>query len=154
MHNPNTAALLSPARLCAARTAREKQFVARLHLLSPIPFLLRAGGLAGEYHCDCRTSSAVGDLQHFCGALANDDARRHRVAGCGARHDGTVSDPKIIDPMDLERAVHYRHRVVSHLGRTCLMPIAACHVADEVLECGAFEIAWHHLSLDERAQRP
>src|SRR6266404_924818 len=97
-------------------------------------------------------SNAVGDLQDLSGALANDDARRHRVAGCDARHDRTVSDTKIIDAMDLERAVHHRHRIVSHLGSTCLMPIAACCVTDEVLECSAFEIAWHHLPLNERAQ--
>src|ERR1700726_3160715 len=54
--------------------------------------------------------------------------------------------------MDLERAGHPRHRVVSHLGSTCLMPIAACCVTDEVLESSAFEIAWHHLPLDEGAQ--
>src|SRR3984893_9412626 len=54
--------------------------------------------------------------------------------------------------MDLERAVHHRHRILSHLGSTCLMPIAACCVTDEFLECGAFAIAWHHLPLDERAQ--
>ena len=42
-------------------------------------------------HLDCRTSSAVGDFQYFRGALANDNAWRHDVAGCDARHNGTVS---------------------------------------------------------------
>jgi hypothetical protein len=78
----------------------------------------------------------MSDLQNLSGTLANDDARRHGVAGCDARHNGAVSDAKIIDPVDLEGAVDHRHRVVSHLGRTCLVPIAACCVADEVLECG------------------
>jgi hypothetical protein len=91
-------------------------------------------------------------FQNLSGTLANDDAWRHRVAGCDARHNGSVSDTKIVDPMDLERAVHHRHLVVSHLGSTCLMPIAACGVTDEVLECSAFEIAGHHLALDEGAQ--
>ena len=91
-------------------------------------------------------------FQNLPGTLANYNARRHRVAGCDAWHDGTVSDTKIIDPMDLERAVHHRHRIVSHLGSTRLMPVAACCVSDEVLECSAFEIAWHHLPLDEAAQ--
>jgi hypothetical protein len=91
-------------------------------------------------------------LQNLSGTLTNYDARGHRVAGCDARHNGTVSDSKIIDPVDLERAVHHGHPIVSHLGSTCLMPIAACCVTDEVLKCSAFEIAWHHLLLDERAQ--
>src|SRR3981189_373129 len=60
---------------------------------------------------------------------------------------------RIIDPVNLERAVHHRHRVVSHLGRTRLMPITACCVTYKVLQCSAFEIAGHHLPLDERAQR-
>jgi len=97
-------------------------------------------------------SHTMSDLQNLSGTLANDDARGHRVAGCDARHNGAVSDTKIVDPVDLERAVHHGHRIVSHLGRTCLMPIAACCVTDEVLKCGAFEIAWHDLPLDERAQ--
>jgi hypothetical protein len=59
MRNPNIAALLSPARLCAARTAREKQFVARLHLLSPILFF---HALAGEL---ARVTAIVG-LQVRC----------------------------------------------------------------------------------------
>jgi hypothetical protein len=71
-------------------------------------------------------SDAMSGFQNLSGTLANDDAWRHRVAGCDARHNGSVSDTKIVDPMDLERAVHHRHRVVSHLGSTCLMPIAAC----------------------------
>jgi hypothetical protein len=94
----------------------------------------------------------MSDLQNLSGTLANYDARGHRVAGCDARHNGTVSDSKIIDAVDLERAVHHGHRIVSHLGSACLMPIAACCVTDELLECSAFEIAWHHLPLDERAQ--
>ena len=91
-------------------------------------------------------------FQNLSGTLANYDARRHRVSGCDAWHDGTVSDTKIIDPMNLERSIYDRHRVVSHLGSTCLMPIGACCVTDEVLERRAFEIAWHHLPLDEGAQ--
>ena len=50
-------------------------------------------------------SDAMSGFQNLSGTLANDDAWRHRVAGCDARHNGTVSDTKIIGPMDLERAV-------------------------------------------------
>jgi hypothetical protein len=107
---------------------------------------------ATRLHRDFRTSSAVVDLQHFRGTLANDDARRHRVAGCDARHDGTVRDAKMIDPMDLQGTIYHRHRVVSHLGGACLMPIAACCVTDEVLTCSALETARHHLPLNELAQ--
>src|SRR3979490_60838 len=58
----------------------------------------------------------------------------------------------MIDPMDLQGTIYHRHRVVSHLGGACLMLIAACCVTDEVLTCSAFEIARHHLPLDEAAQ--
>src|SRR4029077_16313871 len=97
-------------------------------------------------------SDAMSCFENLSGTLANYDTWRHRVAGCDAQHNGTVSDTKIIGPMDLERAVHHRHCIVSHLGSTRLMPIAACSVTDEVLERSAVEIAWHHLPLDEGAQ--
>ena len=54
-----------------------------------------------------KRSHAMSGLQHLCRALADDNTWRHRVAGCDARHNGTVSDTKMIDPMDLERAVHH-----------------------------------------------
>jgi hypothetical protein len=52
-------------------------------------------------------------LQNLSGTLANNNAWRHRVAGCDARHNGTVSDTQVVDPIDLERAVHHRHRILS-----------------------------------------
>ncbi len=52
--------------------------------------------LAGARHCGGRTSNAVGDLQQLCGALANDDACRHRVAGHYAGHNGRVRNPEIL----------------------------------------------------------
>src|SRR5216683_7075653 len=109
-------------------------------------FLLPRGGHSVE-----KGSHAMSGFQNLSGTLANYDARRHRVAGCDARHNGTVSDTKIVNPVDLEGAVHHRHRVMPHLGSTCLVPITAGRITDEVLECSAFEIAWHHLPLDEGA---
>ena len=64
--------------------------------------------LAGARHCGGRTSNAVGDLQQLCGALANDDACRHRVAGHHAGHNVRVRNPEILEPVYSEFTVHHR----------------------------------------------
>ena len=50
----------------------------------------------------------MGDLQQFCGVLANDDACRHRVAGHYAGHNGRVRNPEIPEPVHSEFSVHHR----------------------------------------------
>jgi hypothetical protein len=43
----------------------------------------------------------VSSLKHLPGTLANDDTRRHCVAGCDARHDGPIRNAKVVDSIDL-----------------------------------------------------
>src|SRR6266849_8142875 len=91
-------------------------------------------------------------LQHLSGTFADDDARGHSVPGSDARHNRSVGDTKVLDSVDFEATVHYRHCVSAHWGSTGLMPICDAGVPDEVFESGAFEIAWHHLALHERSE--
>ena len=50
-----------------------------------------------------KVSQAVLRPQHFSGAFTDDHAGRHGVSSCHARHDGPVSNTKVIDSIDLER---------------------------------------------------
>jgi hypothetical protein len=40
--------------------------------------------------------------QDLCGALVDDDAGSHGVAGGHAWHDGPIRDAKVFDPIDLK----------------------------------------------------
>src|ERR1700730_2703560 len=92
-----------------------------------------------------RTSSAVGDLQHLCAALANDNAWRHRVAGRHAGHDGRVRNPEILEPVRSELAVHNRRCIAAHPGRAALVPVADGAVPDKGLQFEPLQVARHHL---------
>jgi hypothetical protein len=62
-------------------------------------------------------------LQYFSGALADDDAGSHGVAGRHARHDRSIGNAQVFDSTDLEVGVNHRHGGTSHFGGTCLMPV-------------------------------
>src|SRR5260370_41002516 len=91
-------------------------------------------------------------LQHLSGMFSDDNARGHGVPGRHARDDRSVSATKVLDSVDLEATVHYRHCVSAHFGSTGLMPICDAGVPDEVFESGAFEIARHHLAFHEASE--
>ena len=61
--------------------------------------------------------------QYFSGALADDDAGSHSVAGFYARHNRSVGNTQVFYPIDLEIGVYYRHGITSHLGGTRLMVV-------------------------------
>ena len=100
-----------------------------------------------------RCFQLVSCQQNLRRALADDDARRHRVACRHRGHDGTISDPKILYAMDFELVINHRHRIPSHSCRTGLVPDRRDSVPDEVLEFSAFEWSWHDLSLAKRPER-
>src|SRR6266851_922227 len=54
----------------------------------------------------CTQSNLVRNSQQLPSTFADDDTGRHRVAGRHTRHDGTVSDTKIVDSIDLEMVVY------------------------------------------------
>src|SRR6266404_1047805 len=91
-------------------------------------------------------------FQHFSGALADNDAGSHGVTRCGARHNRSIGDSKVVDSKDLEIGINHRHCIPSHLGRTRLMPIGDGSIADEVYNCGHFQVTRHHLALGERTK--
>jgi len=102
---------------------------------------------------DCKTSSVMGDLQHLCGALANDDAWRHRVAGRHAGHNGRVRNPQIVEPVHSEFTVHNRCCIPAHPGCAALVPVADRAVPDKVLQFDPLAISRHHLPPGEGTQR-
>jgi hypothetical protein len=44
-------------------------------------------------------------LQNLCGALTDDDAKSHGVAGSYARHDRAIGDTEVFDPIDFKFAI-------------------------------------------------
>jgi hypothetical protein len=76
--------------------------------------------IAAAPHGDCKgdrsicasikNSSEVGDLQHLCGALANDNAWRHRVARRRAGHDGCVCPEALTAPSSRVTSLHRNKR--------------------------------------------
>jgi len=95
----------------------------------------------------------VGDLQHLCGALANDNAWRHRVAGRHAGHNGRVRNPEIVEPVHPEFTVHNRGCIPAHPGCAALVPVADGGFSDKVLQIQPREVSGHHLPPGEGAQR-
>src|ERR1700738_2733779 len=87
----------------------------------------------------------VGDLQHLCGALANDNAWRHSVSGHHAGHDGRVRNPEILEPVHSEFDVHNRRSLPAHPGRAALVPVADSAVPDKGLQFEPLQVARHHL---------
>src|SRR5258708_16541334 len=61
--------------------------------------------------------------QYFSGAFADNDAGSHCVTCGHARHNRSVGNAQVFDSIYLEIAAYYRHRITSHLGSTCLMPV-------------------------------
>jgi hypothetical protein len=49
---------------------------------------------------------SMSSLQHFSCAFPNYNAGGHSVAGCYTRHNGTVCNPQVVDPIDLKFAVY------------------------------------------------
>src|SRR5260221_954645 len=90
-------------------------------------------------------SNAMSDLQHLCGALANDNAWRHRVAGRHGGHDGPVRNPEILEPVHSEFAIDNRRSIPAHPGGAALVPVADSAVSDKGLQFGPLQVAGHHL---------
>ena len=63
-------------------------------------------------------------FQYFSGALADDDAGSHGVAGRYARHDGCIGNTQTCDSIDFKIAINHRHGITSHLGGTRLMMVS------------------------------
>src|SRR5258708_172433 len=84
----------------------------------------------------------MSDSYDLRSALADDDARSHSIAGSHSRHDRPISNAKIVNSIDLEVVVYYRHRIVAHLGGARLVVVGSGRVADEIVKCGAFQVTW------------
>ena len=54
-------------------------------------------------------SDLIGSPQDLSGALADDDAWSHGVAGGHAQHNGPVRDAKVLDSIDPKPAIDDRH---------------------------------------------
>src|SRR5258708_15080865 len=90
--------------------------------------------------------------QYFSGALADNDAGSHGVAGCYPRHDGSIGNTQVFDSVDFEIGINHRHGITSHPGGTRLMPEGNDRIPDEVFEFSPFQVTRHHLTLYERAK--
>src|SRR5215813_9637806 len=88
----------------------------------------------------------------LCCTLSDNHAGRHRVAGCHARHDGSIRDAKVLEAMHPEMAIDHRHRVAPHFCGGCLMPKAKRCVADVVFQLWTFQAAGNDLSADKRTK--
>src|SRR5262249_2878448 len=77
-------------------------------------------------------SDLVGSSQQLPGALADDDAGCHCIAGGHSRHDGPIRDPKVFDSIDLKPGIDDRQGIASHFCSTCLMVVSSNRIADEV----------------------
>src|SRR5215467_6486447 len=88
----------------------------------------------------------------LCCTLSDNHAGRHRVAGCHARHDGSIRDAKVLDAIHPEITVYHGHFVTPHFGRGCLMPKAKRCVADVVFQFSSFQFVRYDLSFDERTK--
>jgi hypothetical protein len=90
--------------------------------------------------------------EYFPGALADDDAGSHGVAGGDTWHDRPIRDTKSFDSINFKIAINHRHGVSAHLGGTRLNGGRYWLHPDEVLELCTFQAAWHHLTLGERRE--
>jgi hypothetical protein len=80
-----------------------------------------------------RMAKLVCGAKQFAGALADDDAGSHGVAGGHSRHYRAVCDAKVFNAMNLKLGVYDRHRIAPHLGGTRLMEVGRGCIANEVL---------------------
>ena len=80
------------------------------------------------------------------GALADDNAGRHRVSRRDPWHDRSVGDAKMVDAVDPEAAVDDGPRVSSHLGRAGVVPEAHCGITQVPVQVVPLEIARHEFS--------
>src|SRR6516165_3135353 len=82
-------------------------------------------------------------LKYLCGALADDDAGRHRVAGRHPRQNGSIRNTKAIDTVDLQLSIDHRHRITAHFRSAGLMPVRNepiskdCSSSGMLIETGA-----------------
>jgi hypothetical protein len=88
----------------------------------------------------------MGDLQHLCGVLANDNACRHGVVGRHAGHNRRVRNPQILEPVHSEFIVHNGGCIPAHPDGAGLVPVADSAVPDKVLQFDPFEVSRYHLS--------
>src|SRR5258708_13346509 len=93
-------------------------------------------------------------FQYFSGALANNDAGSHGVTCRHTRHNGTISNTQIFDPVDLAVGVYNRHGITSHLGSTRLMPVGNHSIPDEAFSLSPFQVTRHHPPLLEPTNPP
>src|SRR5215469_5395264 len=91
-------------------------------------------------------------LKKFCSAFANNDAGSHGAASCQAWHDRAIRNTKVVDSIDPEIAINYRHSVTAHLGGAGIMPIGYDAIADKIRKFCVLQISWHHLPFGERTK--
>jgi hypothetical protein len=72
--------------------------------------------------------------------FTNHHARGHCVASRQARHDGAVSNTKVVDSIDFELTIYDRHGISSHLGSARLVVISCGCITDEVIELRTFQL--------------
>src|SRR5262245_7373080 len=91
-------------------------------------------------------------LEDFCRPFTNNHTWRHRIAGCHARHDGSIGDTKAIDAVNLQLSIDYRHRITAHFGGAGLMPVRTKSVAKELLQFWFAHRTGRHFASRERPQ--
>jgi hypothetical protein len=82
-------------------------------------------------------------LQFLSATLADNDARRHGIAGRNRRHHRAIGDAQALQAIDLQFPVDDRHIVAAHLACTGFVEIGARGIADEALEFLALEGPGH-----------
>src|SRR6516162_847994 len=92
-------------------------------------------------------------LKYLCGALADDDAGRHRVAGRHPRQNGSIRNTKAIDTVDLQLSIDHRHRITAHFRSAGLMPVRNEPISKELLQLWHAYRTGRHFTSRERAQR-
>src|SRR5260221_13451393 len=90
--------------------------------------------------------------QYFSGALADNDAGSHGVAGGHARHDGSIGNTQVFDSIDFEVGVYDGHGITAQLGGTRLMAVGYECIPDEVVQFGPVHDNLDHLALHESAE--
>src|SRR3979490_1911247 len=99
------------------------------------------------------SSYSVSSLQYFSCAFPNDNAGGHSIAGRYSRHDGTVCNPQVVDPIDLKFAVYDRHGIASHLGSAGLVPVCDNGISNKAFQRFSRHAPWYHLAFYEWPQR-
>ena len=84
------------------------------------------------------SSYVVVTPQEFSGTFADDDARRHGVAGSHTRHDRAIGDSEILDSINLKFGVHNGHGISPHFCGTRLVVESGSRITDEVFQPDSF----------------